>query len=104
VRIRGGPRWRLVAAGALGVVFVAMLVFGGNGLLQVWRLKQAMEALQHEIQRLEAENDRLTRTIDRLREDPALIEKIAREELGLVKEGETVLKFPANPKPARDVR
>ena len=95
MRIPGGPRWRLVAAGALGVVFVVMLVLGGNGLLKVWRLKQKVDALQRDVQMLEAENDRLARTIDRLREDPALIEKIAREELGYVREGEKVLKFPA---------
>ncbi len=97
-------RWRLIAAGALGVVVVAMLVLGGNGLLRVWRLKQQVEDLQRDVQVLEAENDRLARTIDRLRGDPALIEKIAREELGYVREGEKVLKFPATPKPTRDVR
>jgi cell division protein FtsB len=104
--VKGGRahRWRFVAAGALGVVFVAMLVVGGNGLIRVWRMKQEVETLQRNIQTLEAENDRLARTIDRLREDPAMIEKIAREELGYVKEGERVLKFPAPPRPARDGR
>ena len=101
MRIPDGRRWRLVAAGALGVVFMAMLVLGGNGLLKVWRLTQKVDALQQDVQMLEAENDRLARTIDRLREDPALIEKIAREELGYVKEGEKVLKFPAAPRPTR---
>ena len=38
----------------------------------------------------------LTATIDKLRNDPAYIEKLAREDLGYVREGETVLKFPAN--------
>jgi cell division protein FtsB len=66
-------------------------------------MKQEVEALQRDIQTLEAENDRLAQTIDRLRNDPALIEKIAREELGLVKEGEKVLKFPPT-KPTRDNR
>jgi cell division protein FtsB len=32
--------------------------------------------------------------VDRLRTDPAYIEKLAREELGYVRPGETVLKFP----------
>jgi cell division protein FtsB len=97
-------RWRVVVAGLLGLAVLAILVLGGNGLLRVWRMKQAVEALQRDIQLLEAENDRLARTIDRLREDPGLIEKIAREELGYVREGERVLKFPATPKPARDSR
>jgi cell division protein FtsB len=37
----------------------------------------------------------LTRTVDRLRHDPLYIEKLAREEMGMVREGETVLKFPS---------
>ena len=101
MRISGGSRWRLVVAGALGVVLVVMLVLGGNGLLKVWRLKQKVDTLERDVQMLEAENDRLARTIDRLREDPAAIEKIAREELGLVREGEKVLKFPAASRPIR---
>src|SRR5207237_13003 len=36
----------------------------------------------------------LPRTVDRLHTDPAYIEKLAREDLGYVREGETVLKFP----------
>ena len=100
----GAPRWRLLVAGTLGVAFVAILVVGGNGLLRVWRMKQQVQDLQRNIQLLEAENDRLARTIDRLRDDPAMIEKLAREELGYVKKGEKVLKFPATRKPAGDAR
>ena len=32
--------------------------------------------------------------MERLRNDPAYIEKLAREEFGYVRPGETVLKFP----------
>ena len=34
---------------------------------------------------------------ERLRSDPAYLEKLAREEMGMVREGETVLKFPSQP-------
>lgn len=86
------------------VGLVTVMLVGGGNLVKVWRMKQEVERLQQEIQVLEAENDRLARTIDRLREDPALIEKIAREELGYVREGEKVLKFPSPPRPPRDGR
>ena len=33
--------------------------------------------------------------MERLRHDPAFIEKLAREEFGYVRPGETVLKFPS---------
>lgn len=86
---------RTLAASALGLVVTGLLVFGGAGLVRVWQMKQEMQALEREIQDLRVEADRLSRTVDRLREDPALIEQIAREELGMVKGGEKVLKFPA---------
>jgi cell division protein FtsB len=95
-------RRRLAAAGLGFVLAIALLGLGGNGLIKVWRMKQEAEFLDREIQRLEAENDRLARTIDRLREDPSLIEKIAREELGFVKDREKVLKFPSPPGPKAD--
>ena len=86
---------RALVSAALGLVTAGLFVFGGAGLVRVWQMKQGVAALELEIRTLRAEADRLTRTVDRLREDPALIEQIAREELGMVKGGEKVLKFPA---------
>jgi cell division protein FtsB len=86
---------RTLAASALGLFVTGLLVFGGAGLVRVWQMKQEVRALEREIQDLRVEADRLNRTVDRLRDDPALIEQLAREELGMVKGGEKVLKFPA---------
>ena len=55
----------------------------------------ALAELERELATLRAQTEKLTATIDKLRHDPAYIEKLAREDLGYVKEGETVLKFPA---------
>ncbi len=86
---------RVLAGVVLGIVAIGLLIFGGAGVVKVWQMKQEVEALEREIRALRAEADRLNRTVDRLREDPALIEQIAREELGMVKGGEKVLKFPS---------
>lgn len=85
---------RALAGAALGIAAAGLLVFGGAGAVRVWQLGQEVEALEREIQELRAEADRLNRTVDRLREDPALVEQIAREALGMVRPGEKVLKFP----------
>ena len=86
---------RGLAAAALGIVATSILVFGGAGAVRVWQLRQEVEALEREIRVLRMEADRLNRTVDRLRDDPALVEQIAREDLGMVRPGEKVLKFPA---------
>jgi len=91
------PR-QLLVAGALALAMTALIVYGGKGLVRVWQMKREVEGQERALQRLRAETERLTRTVDRLREDPAQIEKLAREELGYVKKGEKVLKFPPTPK------
>ena len=85
---------RGLAAAALGIVATGILVFGGAGAVRVWQLRQEVEALEREIRVLRVEADRLNKTVDRLRDDPALVEQIAREDLGMVRPGEKVLKFP----------
>ncbi len=89
-------RRRALAGIAVGLVAVGLLVFGGTSLVRVWQMKREVEVLERDIQRLRAEADELNRTVDRLRDDPALVEQLAREELGMVKGGEKVLKFPAD--------
>jgi cell division protein FtsB len=96
-----GSRWRLVAAGFLTVVCFVLVVLGSSSAVRVLEMKKSVDGLQREIQALEAVNDQLSRTIDRLRDDPQLIEQIAREELGMVKPGERVLRFPRSPESTR---
>lgn len=84
---------------ALAVVSVmllgALVVYGGAGVFKVRAMQAEIRQLERDLQTLRAQTQTLTATIDRLRNDPAYIEKLAREDLGYVREGETVLKFPA---------
>jgi cell division protein FtsB len=85
---------RLLGGAALLVVVGALAVYGVTALVRVSHLKREMEAMERDLGTLRARTDELTRTVDRLRSDPAYIEKLAREELGYVRDGEIVLKFP----------
>jgi cell division protein FtsB len=87
-------RVRLLAAGALIVLAAALALYGVNGSVRVWQMKREVQGLERDIVTLRTRTDTLARTVDRLRHDPAYIEKLAREDLGLVREGDTVLKFP----------
>lgn len=84
----------LAALGAGALLFAA---YGGQSLHRVWQMHQEVEALEREIRALRAETDRLVQAVDRLRTDPEAVERLAREELGLVKPGEKVLKLPPTP-------
>ncbi|MGA1842636.1 MAG: FtsB family cell division protein [bacterium] len=77
----------------LAVFFIFLTIFGKNGLLQVGDLKKVRLLLTEEIWALREENDALRKEIRGLKEDPFFIEKVAREELNLVRPNELVYYF-----------
>jgi cell division protein FtsB len=75
------------------IALVALIVgalFGDRGLLHLIDQRHHAEALAREVEALEAENANLATEITALRSDPRAIERLAREELGFVRPGETV--------------
>jgi cell division protein FtsB len=87
-----------IAVGVIGLMTVGMLllaVFDPHGALAVRRQRAKLAQVNAEVTTLTAKNAELRKEIDNLRSDEATIERIAREELGLVKPGEVVLRAPA---------
>jgi cell division protein FtsB len=89
---------RLIGAVAAVLVVAVLGVYSVTGLLRIREMQREIARVEHDIATLRAQAGRLTEMIDRLRHDPAFIEKLGREEHGLVRERETVLKFPAKAK------
>ena len=87
--------------GAIAMVALAVVlaVFGVKESVRAWQMRRDMRAVEREVEALRGKQAELTRTVDRLRNDPLYIEKLAREEMGMVREGETVLKFPSQTAP-----
>ncbi|HWP98988.1 MAG TPA: septum formation initiator family protein, partial [Vicinamibacterales bacterium] len=80
----------------IGLTFVTAAValnalVGERGVVEAWRLRRARAALAAELDRTRAENAALRDEIRRLRDDPAAIEALARERLGLIKPGEILV-------------
>ena len=86
---------RLVSAAVALLVFVGLGVYGWEGVIRLRQMRVQLETLERENATLRQQADRLSQTIDRLRNDPVYLERIAREEQGMVRPGETILKFPA---------
>jgi cell division protein FtsB len=83
---------------AVSGVLSAALSHGERGYFRYLALKQQKENLIQSNKEWQEKNRRLYEHIERLRHDLGYIEKIARQELGLVKEGELVYIFePAAP-------
>ena len=84
----------LVVFGVLAAGTLLLAIFNDKGLLQVHRQSQKLSAVEAEVAKIETENKVLAGEIQALRTDPTTIEKLAREELKLVKPGEVVLMTP----------
>jgi cell division protein FtsB len=72
------------------VVTIVDGLVGDRGLPAMLRARHEYDELADNIARQRAENARLREEARRLREDPAIIEEIARRELGLIRPGEKV--------------
>lgn len=68
------------------------IIVSEHGLLDLRLLKQEKAQLVQENRRLKQENLAVSIEIDRLKNDPAYIENIARHELGMIGENEIILK------------
>ena len=79
---------------AVGILVIIGVIFMFLPQIEQQRELQRKEAqLQEEVRLKEELLQHLKRQQERLRSDPRFIEKIAREEFGLAKPGETVFKF-----------
>jgi cell division protein FtsB len=88
---------RLLLAAVLLVVFLHD-VFGTHGFMAMRQTQKEIERVRSEIQHLDAENQQLTEQVRALKSDPKLIERIAREEMGLARPGEIIIKLPSQSK------
>ena len=97
-----GPfRTRLLnyALGFVTVVLVVDALVGDKGLLDTIRARRQYAIVSGDLARKRLENAKLRDEIRRLTNDPAAIESLAREELGLIRAGE-VLFIVRDRKPA----
>jgi cell division protein FtsB len=69
---------------------VVQTLIGNGGLTDTLRATRERRALTQAIADLKSENRRLAEASRRLREDPAAIEAVAREQMGLAAPGEVL--------------
>jgi cell division protein FtsL len=74
-------------------------IFGTHGYLAMRRTKSDIERVQSDINRLAKENAELSDEVKSLKSDPHKIESIARDELGLAKPNEVIIKIPQSQQP-----
>ena len=81
-------------SGVLTVVFLISFFFSDRGIAELQHARTRVGELQADISRLEAENARLRSDIDSVKRSTYTVERIAREDLGMSRKGETVYMLP----------
>jgi cell division protein FtsB len=89
-------KWWIGLSGVLGALILGWALVGDQGIQEVRRLRAERRELAHEIARHRAQREALERDVLNLRENPRAIEARAREDLGMIRKGETIFLLPEN--------
>ena len=93
-RLRLPASWPLYLLSLLILLLGLVTIVGERGALHLWRLRGEKNQLDEQNYRLQKANEELRQRIWRIRTDNDYLEKLAREELNLVRPGEVVYRFP----------
>lgn len=87
-----------VAVGVVALIlFVVAAVYGDHGLVHLLRMQAEQRELERKVFELQQRNEHLRQQIRRLESDDWYLEKLAREQLGLVKKGEIIYRSAPTP-------
>jgi len=79
---------------AMAAVGAPVMILAPEGLPRLRALSKELTSVERETTELRQEIQHLRGKVQHLREDPAAVERIARDELGLVRASEVVFQFP----------
>lgn len=85
--------WLFLILALVLVAIIAFAVFGNNGLIDVYKLKNERDAIADKTLRLKKENKQLASEIALLKTDNRYVAKIARDELGMIGKDEVLYKM-----------
>lgn len=75
------------------LIILILLIIYLPGFVRILRLSHHKRELEEKVRLLRKENEELAKEIYKLQHDPTYIEKVAREELKLGKDGEIIYKI-----------
>ena len=80
----------------IAFIILFTFFFGDNGFFEILKKQRRIHQLTAEIQDLNNQKKKLIDLIEKLKNDPNVLEKIARKELWLMKENEKVIVITRN--------
>jgi cell division protein FtsB len=87
----GGKKWFVIALLVLaGLALLWSLIMGEMGAVKYFRMRARENSLRTDIAHLKQDNLRLMQEVRSLKQDPAYLERLARDKIGLARPGEVV--------------
>lgn len=80
------------------LIMLGYAVFGNRGVIRILQAEKQKEELQQRLDLLQQEQQQLREEIERLQHDKDYWEQLAREKLGMVREGELIYHLPSKEK------
>jgi cell division protein FtsB len=95
MREKSSAAW-FVSFGLLTFTMVAvpLLIFDEKSLPRYQSLRAELERSDNNAKQMEREVEALKKSVTRLRDDPLAVERIARDELGMIRPDELIFQFP----------
>jgi cell division protein FtsB len=84
---------RFLIANISVITILAVVYLFAREASHVYALYQENEKIKSNIEELESKNEGLRKKIELLQEDNSYIEKMARDELGMIKQSEKIYRF-----------
>lgn len=79
----------------LAVVSLGLSISAGRTILELWQRRDIVRVRERELSRLQQDNLQLEKKIGDMKSE-SYVERIARDQLGMIKEGETIVMLPEN--------
>jgi cell division protein FtsB len=100
----GTPRDEAMKLGRRFIMIILLvmgflILFGKKGLVDNYKMRQKVADLSTANQQMQQENSRLKQEILLLRKDTKYIERLARDELGMVKKGDIIYRISEESRP-----
>ena len=77
----------------IAVISLGLAVSAGRTIAELWQQKGRVGDRERELNRILTENKRLESQLADMK-DPSYVERVARDQLGMVKEGEAIVMLP----------
>lgn len=87
---------------AMGIVICLLLIllfkiiFDDKGVVDLFELKKRLYSIESKNKKLKEENRKLIHIIEKLKNDQKYVERVARDDLGMISKDEMILKFKKN--------